>query len=132
MKEGLVLFDTIPGEPLSVQGSAPIASRPVERVTVHGYGHFSDVQNYGARRSQNEPLVRAPLIDFFLAECRMRFVLVNGRSPRPRSGCVMCNQQIEAGYLREVGTNLVYCDHDCYADHCKSAVTLLESKARAS
>jgi hypothetical protein len=62
----------------------------------------------------------------------MRFVLVNGRSPRPQPRCVMCDQPIGAGYLREVGTNLIYCDHDCYAEHCKTAVQLIESHARAS
>jgi len=62
----------------------------------------------------------------------MRFVLVNRRSPRSRSCCAMCDQLIGAGYLREGGTHLIYCDHDCYADHRKSAVLLLESKARAS
>lgn len=62
----------------------------------------------------------------------MRFTLVNGRTPRPHSICVMCRQSIGAGYLREIGTHLIYCDHDCYAEHCKSAVLLLEHQARAS
>lgn len=61
----------------------------------------------------------------------MRFVLVNGRSPRPRPSCVMCDQPIEAGYLREIGTCLTYCNHNCYADHCRSAAFLLEGRARA-
>jgi hypothetical protein len=61
----------------------------------------------------------------------MRFVLVNGRSPRPRCFCAMCDQPIALSYLREIGTNLTYCSHDCYADHCKSAFLLLESRARA-
>jgi hypothetical protein len=62
----------------------------------------------------------------------MRFVLVNERSPRRQSFCVSCDEPIEAGYLREIGTNLTYCDHDCYADHCGSAFLLLENQARAS
>jgi hypothetical protein len=62
----------------------------------------------------------------------MRFILVNGRSPRPQAFCVMCNQPIEKSYLREVGTQLIYCDQDCYADHCESAFLLLENRARAS
>jgi hypothetical protein len=41
----------------------------------------------------------------------------------------MCEKPIAAGYLREFGTHLTYCDHDCYADHCNSAVRLLESHA---
>jgi hypothetical protein len=40
----------------------------------------------------------------------------------------MCDQPIGASYLREVGTHLTYCDHDCYADHCESAFLLLENR----
>jgi hypothetical protein len=60
----------------------------------------------------------------------MRFVLVNGRSPQRRSFCAMCDQPITASYLREIGTNLTYCNHNCYVDHCKSAILLLENQAR--
>jgi hypothetical protein len=62
----------------------------------------------------------------------MRFILVNGRTPRPQPRCVMCDRPIAAGYLREIGTHLTYCNHNCYADHCKSAFLLLENQARAS
>jgi hypothetical protein len=62
----------------------------------------------------------------------MKFVLVNGRKPRKQSFCVLCNKSIEARYLREIGTGLFYCDHDCYADHCSSAVAALANFARAS
>jgi hypothetical protein len=62
----------------------------------------------------------------------MRFVLVNERSPRRPSFCVICDQPIEASYLREIGTQLTYCDHDCYEDHCQGAFLILESQARAS
>jgi hypothetical protein len=62
----------------------------------------------------------------------MRFVLVNGRTPRPQSLCVLCCEPIGTSYLREIGTRLPYCDHKCYADHCKKAVLVLENHARAS
>ena len=62
----------------------------------------------------------------------MRFVLVNGRTPSPQSCCVLCCKPIGASYLREIGTELSYCDHDCYADHCKLAVLALEHHARSS
>jgi hypothetical protein len=62
----------------------------------------------------------------------MRFILVNGRTPCPQSRCVLCCEPIVAGYLREIGTGLSYCGHDCYAEHCKSAFMVLESHARAS
>jgi hypothetical protein len=62
----------------------------------------------------------------------MRFVLVNGRTPRPEACCVMCGQPIGASYLREMGTHLIYCDDNCYAEHCKSTALFLENHARAS
>jgi hypothetical protein len=58
----------------------------------------------------------------------MRFILVNGRSLRRESRCVMCAQPIGANYLREIGTHLTYCNHTCYADHCQSAFLLLEGQ----
>jgi hypothetical protein len=62
----------------------------------------------------------------------MRFVLVNGRTPCRQTYCVLCCEPIGASYLREIGTRLSYCDHDCYADHCNSAILVLENHARAS
>jgi hypothetical protein len=62
----------------------------------------------------------------------MRFVLVNERSPRREAFCVSCEEPIQAGYLREIGTQLTYCNHNCYEDHCRSAFHALEGRARAS
>jgi hypothetical protein len=62
----------------------------------------------------------------------MKFVLVNGRMPCKQSSCVLCGEPIGASYLREIGMRLFYCDHDCYADHCKIAVLALADFARAS
>jgi hypothetical protein len=56
----------------------------------------------------------------------MRFVLVNGRTPRPQSFCVECCEPIGASYLREFGMQQSYCDYDCYALHCGKAAVLLE------
>jgi hypothetical protein len=62
----------------------------------------------------------------------MRFILVDGRTPRPRSLCVMCDQPVGTNYLREFGTHLIYCDQDCYTTHCRGAALLLDSRAIAS
>jgi hypothetical protein len=62
----------------------------------------------------------------------MRFVLVNGRTPCPRSFCLQCCEPIGASYLREIETRLSYCDHNCYALYCESAVLLAADRARAS
>jgi hypothetical protein len=58
----------------------------------------------------------------------MRFIVVNGRTPKPQSLCVLCCRPIGAGYLREIGTRLSYCDRACYADHCNRAVLALDSR----
>jgi len=54
----------------------------------------------------------------------MEFVLVNGRTPRPQSFCVLCCEPIGESYLREIGTRLSYCNHNCYVDHTDSALAL--------
>ena len=63
---------------------------------------------------------------------RMSFALVNGRSPRPVSFCVMCEARIGASYLRDFATQLIYCNQNCYADHCESAGRALLAHLRAS
>ena len=45
----------------------------------------------------------------------MRFAVVNGRTPRPRSLCVECSQPISESYLRVFVGRQFYCDHECYA-----------------
>jgi hypothetical protein len=62
----------------------------------------------------------------------MRFILVNGRVPCAQPVCVMCEKPISPGYLREIRTHLTYCNHDCYAEHCNSAIRLLEGQAAVS
>jgi hypothetical protein len=56
----------------------------------------------------------------------MNFILVNGRTPCRSSFCALCSETIKSSYLREMGTQLYYCDHDCYADHCKRVMNLAE------
>lgn len=62
----------------------------------------------------------------------MKFLLVNGRRPCKQSFCLQCREPIGTRYLREIGTGLFYCDQDCYADHCGSAVMALANHARAT
>jgi hypothetical protein len=49
----------------------------------------------------------------------MKFVLVNGRTPRMRSFCALCCKSIGESYLRDIAAQLTYCNHECYVDHCK-------------
>ena len=62
----------------------------------------------------------------------MKFVLVNGRTPRTKSFCALCRESIGESYLREIGTQLAYCSHNCYVDHCKVPLLALQYHALAS
>ena len=62
----------------------------------------------------------------------MKFVLVNGRTPRSQSFCALCGEPIGETYVRELRTRLSYCDQRCYSGHCKMAVQRIEKRARAS
>ena len=62
----------------------------------------------------------------------MKFVLVNGRRPRPETFCALCCEPIRESSLRELTTHLPYCGYECYLGHCKLAISVLEERARAS
>jgi len=49
----------------------------------------------------------------------MKFVVVNGRTPRRQTFCALCCEPIGKSYLRELTTRLSYCDHRCYVGHRK-------------
>jgi hypothetical protein len=62
----------------------------------------------------------------------MKFVLVNGRTPRPQSFCAMCCEPIGESYIREIATRRSYCDHECYLDDRKGTALKLQYHARVS
>jgi hypothetical protein len=62
----------------------------------------------------------------------MKFVLVNGRTPRPESFCALCCESIGESYLRDLGTRHSYCDQACYLGHVRLAAFAPENRARAS
>jgi hypothetical protein len=62
----------------------------------------------------------------------MKFVLVNGRTPRPHAFCVLCGEPIGESYLRDLTTRLSYCDHECYAGQREITVVAFQKHARAS
>ena len=62
----------------------------------------------------------------------MKFVLVNGRTPRKQSFCAMCRESIGESYLREIVTQLSCCSYSFYVDHCKVPVLVIQNLARAS
>ena len=62
----------------------------------------------------------------------MRYVLVNGRTPFGRFACAGCGEAISNSYLREISTQLYYCDPTCHANHCNNAAVMLANHARAA
>lgn len=52
----------------------------------------------------------------------MKLILVNGRTPCRNSFCALCGESITNSYLRELATQLYYCDHGCYTGHCKKVM----------
>jgi len=40
----------------------------------------------------------------------MKFILINGRTPRPQAVCVSCREPIAMGYPREIEKQLCYCE----------------------
>jgi glucose dehydrogenase len=62
----------------------------------------------------------------------MKFIVVNGRTPRPQSFCSLCCEPIGESYLREIATRLSYCDQRCYLNHGNAPVMALENRATAS
>jgi len=62
----------------------------------------------------------------------MKFVVVNGRTPRQQTRCALCRELIGKSYLRELTTRLSYCDHGCYVGRRETATPALQKHARAS
>jgi hypothetical protein len=64
----------------------------------------------------------------------MNFVLVNGRTPCRQSFCGLCCEPInKQGYVRDIRTQLCYCNTNCYRFHSSSApLVLFEDRAKAS
>jgi hypothetical protein len=56
---------------------------------------------------------------------RTRFILVNDCVLRTKASCTQCRKQIERGYLRALGTRLLYCDAQCFAEHENSVMPRL-------
>jgi hypothetical protein len=44
----------------------------------------------------------------------MKFILVKDRAPHATSRCAHCSMTIGLGYLRDLTSELLYCDFTCY------------------
>jgi hypothetical protein len=45
----------------------------------------------------------------------MKFIVVNGRTPKPIARCALCCTSITESYVRDLASGYSYCDHACYA-----------------
>jgi hypothetical protein len=48
----------------------------------------------------------------------MKFVVVNGRTPRQQTRCALCCEPIGKSYLRDLTTQLSYCDPSAFDTIC--------------
>ena len=62
----------------------------------------------------------------------MKFVLVNGRTPRTPACCALCCELIAEGYVRDFVTGLSYCNHRCWVDRHRTFLRVRQDRARAS
>jgi len=64
----------------------------------------------------------------------MNFMVVNGRTPCGKSFCGLCCQPIgQDGYVRDIRTQLCYCNTNCYRFHSSGApLVTIEGRAKAS
>ena len=67
-----------------------------------------------------------------VAVARVKFILVNGRTPKPQSFCALCCEPIGDSYLREIATRLSYCNQQCYFDHSELTAPARETATRKS
>jgi hypothetical protein len=52
----------------------------------------------------------------------MRCVIVNGAKLKAQARCAYCSRPIGNGYIREIGSRLIYCDFHCYSVALENAV----------
>jgi len=58
----------------------------------------------------------------------MRFIFVNGRTPRAEAVCACCSRRIEDSYVRELTSRLPFCDADCYDRYFTARMSALQVK----
>jgi hypothetical protein len=62
----------------------------------------------------------------------LRFIVVNGRTPRADAHCALCCAAIAGSYVREIGTKFCYCSRGCFAAHSRLGQLLIERRTRAA
>lgn len=62
----------------------------------------------------------------------IKFVVVNGRTPRPLDRCAFCCTAIQEGYVRDLASRFAYCRHACWVAHGRAAAMHDRSARKAS
>lgn len=55
----------------------------------------------------------------------MRCVVVNGAKLKADASCTHCGGKIGEGYVREIGSRLIFCDFRCYSIAAESPIGVL-------
>jgi hypothetical protein len=55
----------------------------------------------------------------------MRCIIVNGANLKAEARCAHCGNNIGDNYIREIGSQLIYCDYRCYSTASKSSVAAI-------
>lgn len=89
-------------------------------------GQLTLITNSGTAESAAAAVSASPT----QPQAGMRFIFVNGRTPRHDAYCALCCDKIGDAYVREMRTRLLYCDELCYRGQVKFCQRALEARAR--
>jgi hypothetical protein len=113
-----------------VTGSQGPKRKPMDfPITPNGFGthKIGDLTLITNSRATKHADARASALR---SEAAMRFIFVNGRTPRDDAYCALCSDTIRGSYVRELKTRRLYCDAQCFRGHIKSFWLVLQARAR--
>jgi hypothetical protein len=55
----------------------------------------------------------------------MRCIIVNNANLKAKASCAHCGGRIRGGYVREIGSRLIYCDYRCYSVAIRSSIATI-------
>lgn len=58
----------------------------------------------------------------------MRCIMVNGAKLKAETLCARCGGQIGDGYVREIGSRLIYCDFHCYSTAAETSFPMRDPR----
>jgi len=49
----------------------------------------------------------------------LRYIFVNGRTPRSQAHCASCRAPVDDSYMRDIATGAVFCNRRCSKKHSR-------------